>query len=162
MVRNLQDNQEKIQIIGDSFTEISSSNAIIYIDNEKVDFKKSVNINANKDIKVEIELLSNIKIFKEMFKGCKRLKEITLKNIDTNKITDTTSMFQDCTGLTVVKFENMNMNNIASTSKMFQKCSNLNNIHINNLSTDKTKDMSQMFEGCSNLRNISFISKMST
>ena len=160
--RNLQENGKKVKILGDSFHELNPSNANIYINGEKIDFNKSLDIETNEDIKLEIVLLGNIKTFKNMFKGCKRLKSVTLNKINTTSVSDVSSMFEGCTGLNEVKFEKMNISNIEYTSKMFKNCTNLNNIDINNFFTDKVKDMSQMFEGCSSLISVTFISQLST
>ena len=159
--RNLQENQ-KVQIFGETFEGLSSSNANIYFNGQKIVFNKSLNIDTNGDIKLEIELLDNIKTFKNMFKGCKGLKSVTLNNINTASVSDTSSMFEGCTGLKKVKFEKMNISNIENTAKMFQNCNNLDNIDINNFYTDKVTNMSQMFEGCSSLKNTNFISQLST
>ena len=97
-----------------------------------------------------------------MFSGCKRIKEVTLKDIETELIFETTSMFESCTSLKGVKFENTNVYNIVSTAKMFQKCSSLNIIEIEDFSTNKTKDMSKMFDGCTSLDNSTFIEGLST
>ena len=160
--RNLQENEEIIQILGKNFNELNSDNTIIYIDNKKVNFDKYIPIDSNKTIKIEIKFLKDLTTFKEMFKGCKRLKEVTLQNINANLVTETTSMFEGCIGLSEVKFENITINKIQNTSKMFKECSNLNKIDIENFSTENTKDMLQMFEGCSSLDNASFIEGLST
>ena len=160
--RNLQENEEIVQILGKNFNELNSDNTIIYIDNKKVNFDKYIPIDSNKTIKIEIKFLKDLTTFKEMFKGCKRLKEVTLQNINANLVTETTSMFEGCIGLSEVKFENITINKIQSTSKMFKDCSSLNKIDINNFSTENSKDMSQMFEGCSSLSNTTFIEGLST
>jgi len=161
--RNLQEGEkETIQILGTNFNELNSTNTIILIDNKTVDFDKYISIDPSKTTKVEIKFLKDFKTFKEMFKGCRRLKEVTLKNIDAKTVTETTSMFEGCSSLSEVKFENITTKNIQSTSKMFKDCSSLNKIEIEDFSTENTKDMSEMFEGCSNLSNASFIEGLST
>ena len=42
--RNLQDNERKVKILGESFHELNSSNAKIYIDGKKIDFNESLDI----------------------------------------------------------------------------------------------------------------------
>ena len=159
--RNLQENQ-KVQIVGESFDELNPINAYIYIDNKEIPFTKYLYINTTEETTLEIVLKDNIKTFKNMFRGCQRLNEIALNNINTTEIDDTSSMFEGCEGLNEVKFEKMNISNIKDTNKMFKKCFNLKNIDIKNFSTGKVKNMSHMFEGCSSLNNTNFISKLST
>ena len=159
-MRNLE--EEKIQIFGDNFSELNSSNANISINNETVQFNKIISVNSTKPIKIQIQFSKRLSTFKEMFKGCKNINEIKLNNIYTKDILETTSMFEDCTGLNDIKFEEMNIDNIESTAKMFKNCESLNNITIEQFSTDKTKDMSFMFGGCSNLIDTNFIERLST
>ena len=160
--RYLQEVEDKIKILGDNYNELDSSNALILIDGEKITFDKYLSIKSKKTIKIIIKFKQKILTFKEMFSGCSRIKEITLKNIETELILETTSMFESCTSLSGIKFENMNISNITSTAKMFQNCSILNRIEIEDFSTDKTKDMSKMFEGCTSLDNSNFIEGLST
>ena len=160
--RILQELDDKIQIFGDNFNELNSDNAIILMDGKKVPFDKYLSIKSTETVKIVIKFKKTISTFKEMFSGCKRIKEVSLKNIETEIVLETTSMFEECTSLSSVKFENMNIYNITSTAKMFQKCTSLNKIEIEDFSTDKTKDMSQMFDGCSSLDNSSFIEGLST
>ena len=70
----------------------------------------------SKSTTIEIKFLGNLTTFKEMFKGCNKLNQVTLNNIVTGNETETSSMFEGCTGLTEVKFENMTISNITSTS----------------------------------------------
>ena len=53
--RNLQQNEEKIQILGNNFNEFNSSNAIIYINGNKTDFDKFIPFQSNTSTKVEIK-----------------------------------------------------------------------------------------------------------
>ena len=152
-----------LQIIGNSFNELNSSNAIIKLNtNKTIIFNKNISVKANETTNATIIFSKNLRTFKGMFKECNKLNTIILKNIKTMNLSETTSMFEGCTALNEVKFENMNINNIQSTSKMFKDCSNLNKIDINNFSTENSKDMSQMFKGCSNLTNTNFVEGLST
>ena len=160
--RNLQEVEEKVKIFGDDFTGLDSDNAMIFMDGEKISFEKYLSIKSTKTVKIVIKFMQKIETFKEMFSGCKRIREVTLKDVETELVLETTSMFESCTSLSEVKFENMNIQNITSTAKMFQKCTSLHKIEIEDFSTDKTKDMSKMFDGCSSLNESTFIEKLST
>ena len=160
--RNLEDSEEKIKIFGDSFNELGPENACIFLDNKKLDFNKEISIKSSTTVRLVVKFTSTIMTFKEMFSGCNRIKEVSLKNVETEFVLETTAMFEGCTNLNEVKFENTGIYNITSTAKMFQKCTSLNKIEIETFSTDKTKDMSNMFEGCSSLENGSFIEGLST
>ena len=162
--RYLQNNNEDeaIQILGSDYNELDSSNANILINGKNFGFNKTILVKQNQNYTVEIKFLKNITSFKGMFKGCDKIKNINLKNVETKHISETTSMFEDCTELIDIKFENTNISGIISTAEMFKKCNNLNNININYFSTGKTRNMSNMFEDCQNLINTSFIEGLST
>ena len=161
-IRNLQQNEEKVRILGNNYNEINSSNAVIYINGNKTDFDKFIHLQPNTSTKVEIKFSEKLKTFKEMFKGCDKIKNVILKDVETDLVSDTSSMFEDCTGLTEIKFDNMSIHNITTTSKMFKGCSNFNKIEIEMFKTDKVNDLSQMFEGCSSFDNNTFIEGLST
>ena len=160
--RNLEEFEEKIKIMGDSFDELGFSDALIFLDNEKVFFDKNISVKSSKSVKLIIKFYKKITTFKEMFSGCQRIKEVSIKDVETELVLETTSMFEGCSSLTGVKFENTGIYNITSTAKMFQKCSSLNRIEIENFSTNNTKNMSKMFDGCSSLENKTFIEGLST
>lgn len=75
-------------------------NAILYMDNKTIDFNTNININMSKSTTIEIKFLGNLTTFKEMFKGCNKLNQVTLNNIVTGNETETSSMFEGCTYLT--------------------------------------------------------------
>ena len=158
--RNLE--EEKLQILGDSFKELNSSNALIYINGIKTNFSNFITYRPNNTTNIEIIFSKILTSFKEMFKGCDKIKNIKLKNIQTENISDISSMFEGCTNLNDIQFNNTNISNIIDSSKMFKGCSNLNKIEIEKFSTENVKDMSQMFYGCSNFENSTFIEGLST
>ena len=160
--RNLEETEEQIRIMGDSFNGFNPDDAFIYVDGKRVTFDKNIMVKYSTNIKVVIKFSQKIATFKEMFSGCQRIREVSLKDVETELVFETTSMFEGCTSLSEVKFENMSIANITSTAKMFQKCSSLNIIEIETFSTDKTKDMSKMFDGCSSFDNSTFIEGLST
>ena len=161
-LRNLQETEERVKVFGDEFKELDPDNAVIYMDGKRVSFNQYLSIKSKSSVKIVIKFVQKLATFREMFSGCQRIKEVTLKDIETEYILETTSMFESCTSLSEVKFENMNFNKITSTAKMFQKCSSLNKIEIEDFSTEETKDMSKMFDGCSSIDNSIFIESLST
>ena len=84
----------------------------MYVDNKTMDFNKNISINVSKATTVEIKFLGNLTTFKEMFKGCDKLNQVTLRNVVTGNETETSSMFEGCTGLSEVKFEKMTISNV--------------------------------------------------
>ena len=159
--RNLQE-EEKVQILGTNFEEFNSTDTILYLDGKKIPFDKYLFIKSASPAKINIKFRKKIKTFNGMFSGCNRIKEISLINVESDLITETTSMFENCSSLSGINFTNTTLNNIASTSKMFQNCSSLTTLYLEDFSTNETKDMSKMFEGCSSFNDTSFIENLST
>ena len=81
--RNLQESEEIIQILGNTFNELDSSNANIYVNNKTVDFNKSILVKLNETNRIEIRFSKKLNTFKDMFKGCDKINNIILKNVQT-------------------------------------------------------------------------------
>ena len=138
-VRFLQDDEYKIQIFGNNFNEIKSDDATMLINGKNYTFEKYISLKENSPTKVEVIFSKNLTSFKEMFKGCDKIKNIKLKNIQTENISDISSMFEGCTNLNDIQFNSTNISNIIDSSKMFKECSNLNKIEIEKFSTENVK-----------------------
>ena len=61
--RNLQEGEENIKILGDNFNELSSLNAILYVDNKTIDFNKNISINKSKSTTIEIKFFGEFNYF---------------------------------------------------------------------------------------------------
>ena len=160
-IRCLQE-EEKVQILGTNFDELNSINSIIFLDDKKIVFDKYLSINSTSLVNVTIKFNEELSTFKEMFSGCNKIKEISLINVETDLISETTSMFENCYNLNGIRFINTSIYNITNSNNMFQNCKNLNIIDLEVFSTNKVKDMSKMFKGCSSLKDTLFIESLST
>ena len=58
-----------------------------------------------------------------MFFECSSLKELNLKNFNTNNVTNMNSMFSGCSSLKKLNISNFNINNVTSMLYMFEGCS---------------------------------------
>ena len=156
--------EETIQIFEDSFNLSDLNDPVIFINGKKnILFNNNITINLTNITTVVIKFSKQLKTFKEMFFGCQKIKEILLKDIEIEPLTETTSMFENCTNLKSVKFENVSIYDINSTSKMFQGCSSLNKIELgDSLIYNDVTDMSRMFYGCSSLNDANFIESLFT
>ena len=61
---------------------------------------------------------SNVKNMKEMFSGCKKLKEVKLPK-DTSKVEDMSYMFFDCESIESLDLSNMNTSSVIDMNNMF-------------------------------------------
>ena len=86
-----------------------------------------------------------------MFKDCKSLTSLDLKNFNTQKVTDMAGMFAGCSNLTSLNLNHFNTSNVTNMSEMFAKCSTLTSLDLSNFNTSNVTRMSEMFEGCSAL-----------
>ena len=59
-----------------------------------------------------------------MFCKCLSLKELNLKNFNTNNVTDMSRMFFGCSSLKELNLNNFNTNNVTNMIGMFSGCSN--------------------------------------
>ena len=61
-----------------------------------------------------------------MFSGCSSLKELDLKNFNTENVTDMSYMFYGCSELKGINFgQNFNTSNVKYKNKMFDGCKKL-------------------------------------
>ena len=71
-----------------------------------------------------------------MFYGYNSLKELNIRNFNTNKVKDTTCMFYECSSLKTLYFSQFNAYNISNMSFMFFCCSSLIIVDSFNFSFD--------------------------
>lgn len=72
---------------------------------------------------------SEVSNMKNMFQGCKGLKELKgIKNLVNTKVTNTNSMFEDCASLEEIDISDWDTSNVEDFSRMFLGCYNLKKI----------------------------------
>ena len=70
-----------------------------------------------------------------MFCGCSSLKELNLKNFNTNNVTNMRDIFNGCSSLKELNLNNFNTNKVTNINVMLYKCSSLNELYLNNFNT---------------------------
>ena len=58
-----------------------------------------------------------------MFYGCSSLKELNLKNFNTNNVRSMSNMFSECSSLKELNLDNFGTNNVINIKNMFSGCS---------------------------------------
>ena len=88
----------------------------------------------------------------DMFKGCKGLTSLYLRNFDTSKVTDMESMFEGCSNLKSLDLSSFRTYNVRYMNKMFSGCSKLETINFKYISSSSLGTMHQMFYNCKSLK----------
>ena len=93
-----------------------------------------------------------------MFKGCKKLQNLSISYFDTSKVTDMESMFEGCSNLVSLNLTHFRTINVQYMIKMFYNCINLEKIYMPNFTTESLSTMYKMFYGCKKLNYINIFS----
>ena len=96
-------------------------------------------------------IASDTKNLSNAFNGCKKLSEVTLKDL---KPTNMKAMFYDCSALTTINFENLDTSNTTDMSELFSGCSILEVFPTNLFDTSSVKTMRMMFYNCKSLKHV--------
>ena len=138
--------------------KIFENNIDIYINGDKIPFTYKYNINNNKEIKVKFIFRQNLTNLSGMFLNCSSLKSIDLSSFNTNNATNMSGMFFECSSLKSIDFSSFNTNNATNMCGMFFNCGSLNSINLSSFNTRNVTDMSGMFLGCKSLNSINLSS----
>jgi surface protein len=87
----------------------------------------------------------------DMFHGCVSLKNLSIPNFDTSKVTDMQSMFSGCKSLISLNLNHFNTTLVQYMNEMFQDCENLKYLSMSQLISDSLGTMYRMFYGCRSL-----------
>jgi len=126
----------------------------IYVNDKKIKFDYKYKIKDSKEIKVKFifkQLLTNTSF---MFFGCHSLKSIDLSIFNTNNVYDMSYMFNGCKSLKSIDLSSFNTYNVNNMSYMFYNCSSLESIDLSSFNTTNVNNMEGMFCGCSSLKSI--------
>ena len=67
--------------------------------------------------------------------------EASFKGSNTSNVTDMNSMFKYCRGLTSLDLRNLNTSNVTNMNSMFQFCSGLTSLDVSNFNTSNVTNM---------------------
>ena len=89
-----------------------------------------------------------------MFNGCTKLKSISMKNFNTEKVTDMSHMFTLCESLTSLDLSSFNTPVLEGIKEIFSECKSLTYIDVSKLNTKIVQDFSSAFYGVSSTGTI--------
>lgn len=72
---------------------------------------------------------------------------LTLKGLDTSKVTDMSIMFSYCSELTALDLSSFNTSNVTNMSSMFSSCYGLQHLDISNFDFTNVTSYDYMFDG---------------
>lgn len=103
--------------------------------------------------KAEIDI-KDMTLTTAMFEGCKKIKSVSFKDSNTNKITNMSRMFKDCTGLVTFDMEQLYSATVKDISQMFMGCTALYEIECDGFLTGSVTNVTEMFKNCSALKEL--------
>ena len=126
----------------------------LYVNDKKINFDFKYKIKDSKEIKVKFIFKQKLTNLSYMFYDCSSLKSIDLSSFNTNNVTNMRCMFYHCSSLKSIDLSSFNTNNVTDMSYMFSNCSSLKSIDLSSFNTNKVTDMYAMFSNCSSLNSI--------
>ena len=137
----------------DNLKELNESNIELFINNEKMEYRKYF-IPKNEGIySIILKFNINIKDCSYMFYECDKIIDIDLSSLNTTNVTNMVHMFGNCNSLkSLPDISNWDKTNVTDMSCMFCDCSSLKSLpDISNWDTTNVTDMKEMFYNCSSL-----------
>ena len=160
--------------------EFKSYFHIYFNNNYSQEIRRNYITKIDKANKIRIIIEPKIKSFKELFKRCYCIKELSfikfyrtdindmsylfcgcvsliklnLTKLDTRNVTNMSGMFWGCSSLKECNLSSFNTFNVTNMHCLFNLCSSLKQINLKNFNTQKVTDMSNMFESCESLEKI--------
>lgn len=101
---------------------------------------------------------SEVTNMRNMFDGCKKVKNFDLSHFDTSKVTDMYNMFTNCESAESLDLSKFNTSNVTCMTSMFEHCISLKSLNLSNFNTAKVTDMRKMFLNCSALTSLNISS----
>ena len=132
----------------DNLQELNEFNTELYIDNEKVKYKKYFIPKKEGEYKITLKFNVFLTNCSYMFAGCKNITKINFNSFNTKYITNMKYMFYFCEDIKNINLFYFNTENVTDMSYMFCNCYNLNNLDLSSFDTKNVTEMSHMFSNC--------------
>ena len=147
-------NEDGIKNKYNGLKELTKTNTLMFINNEKVEYKKYKKFHKKGIYEIKITLKNNLVNAFCMFLGCKNIIDIDLSKFETRYINNMCAMFDGCHNLTNINLSSFVTKNVKNMSSMFYGCKNLTNLDLSSFDTQNVTNMGSMFVGCNNLVDI--------
>ena len=146
----------------DYLSEINESIADLYINNEKLTFKKYFKPIKEGKYTIIVKLKTNITDCSYMFFCCSNITKVDLSSFYSKNVKDMNHMFYWCKNLENIDLSGFNTENVTNMSNLFQYCEKIINLDLSSFNTIKVEKMNNMFHNCKNLNDIHLSSSFDT
>ena len=89
-----------------------------------------------------------------LFRCCKSLTNLNIRNFNTTKTILMHGMFDGCRSLTDLDLRSFDTSNVKNMCYMFEDCEKLEELDLSNFDTSKVVNMKSMFYNCKELKTI--------
>ena len=138
----------------DNLKELNESNVELYINNEKMKYKKYFNPEKEGPYEIKLIIKIDIKDCSYMFCDCNKITNLDLSSFDTKNVTNMSYMFSGCKNITNLDLSLFDTKNVTKMNHMFIGCTNISNLDLSSFDTKNVTDMCHMFYACGNISNI--------
>ena len=138
----------------DSLQYLNNLNTILYINDEKCEYKKYFIPNKIEKYFIKLKIFFDLTNFKSMFSGCDQINSINFINFNNSNLIDMSYMFNNCKNLKNINLFSINTYNVKNMSHIFEGCENLTYLDLSSFNTKNVKDISYMFYDCKNLNKV--------
>ena len=161
----------------DNLREIKKINTTLFINGEKVRFKKSfipkksgiylikflfndllsncsyMFYNCKNIVEIDFSKFNteNVTKMQYMFNGCSELELLDLKSFNTERVTNMDYLFYDCKSLKSLDLQSFKTNNVINMKSMFAYCSSLTTLNLSSFNNQNVTNMESLFDNCSSL-----------
>ena len=129
----------------------------LYFNDKIINFDFKNKNKDSKEIKVKFIFKQKLTNISYMLFSCLSLKSIDLSSFNTNKVTNMSTMFQLCYSLKSFDLSSFNTNKVTNMSGMFMNCCFLKSIALSSFNTNNVTNMRNMFCECSSLKRDNII-----
>ena len=127
---------------------------IYFNDNLKQEINRNYFTKNEKIKKIKIYIDNPISSLKNIFSGCKIIKEINFINFNRKNINDMSGLFKYCSSLEKINFNSFNTENVTNMNYMFYQCIELKELDLTSFNTKNVINMQKMFFECRELKKI--------
>ncbi len=93
--------------------------------------------------------------YKNVFKGCEKLRSISISGFDFSSAQNLDSMFEGCSTIEAIEPGNWSLMNVTSMNATFKGCNNLTTLNTASMATSrKLNNLEETFAGCYSLTTI--------
>ena len=162
----VEDNKKYIKLFGNNFVYENKDKCKIEVNDKQKQINQFYRIEDNlKELEIKIIGNNNITNMSYMFEECDTLLELSdISQWNTSKVVDMSNMFNQCKSLySLPDISKWNTSNVIYMNSIFKGCKSLSSLpDISQWNTSKVTNINEIFNGCKSLSSLPDISKWNT